>query len=248
MSNPLFSIITITYNAEKTLEKTIKSVVNQSYSGIEYIIIDGASTDATLDICDKYKSNIAKIISEKDSGIYDAMNKGLALATGDYIWFINAGDTIYEYNTISNFITGLKKYPDIIYGETSIINIDGEFLYMRRLKSPTSLTWKSFKNGMMVSHQAFIVKREIAPKFNLKYKYSSDFDWCIKCMKKANIIYNTNIILANYLNEGTTTQNLKASLKERFQIMSEYYGKIPTILRHIKFAARFWVAKMKGKQ
>lgn len=247
---PVFSIITISYNAESTIQRTIESVLNQTYPHIEYIIVDGASTDRTMDIVNRYAGEISKIISEKDNGIYDAMNKGLAMATGDYVWFMNSGDSIYAPDTVELMVNQLQNnttIPDIIYGETAIVDAANKFLYMRRLKSPERLNWHSFKNGMLVSHQAFIVKRNITPTYNMQYRFSADFDWCIRCLKIANGIHNTHSVLANYLNEGTTTQNMKASLKERFKIMSNYYGTIPTYLRHIKFALRFGLSKITGR-
>lgn len=251
MAKPLFSIITVTYNAEKTVKRTIESVINQNRrNDIEYIIVDGASGDGTMDIVRGYGAAIDKTISEKDSGIYDAMNKGLAMAAGVYVWFINAGDTVYAGDTVKNIaeqVNALPSAPDVIYGETAITGINGEFLYMRRLKSPEKLNWKSFKNGMLVSHQSFIVKKAIAPEFDRRYRFSSDFDWCIRCMKQAGTLHNTHLTLSGYLNEGTTTQNLKASLKERFKIMRIYYGSIPTYLRHIKFAIRFGLSKLTGE-
>ena len=244
---PVFSIITISYNAEATIERTIKSVLGQNYPDIEYIIVDGLSTDGTMDIVEKYRGKISKILSEKDAGIYDAMNKGLALASGDYVWFINSGDSIYSDDTVSEIVNQINTsvLPDIIYGETAIVDADNKFLYMRRLKAPEQLNRKSFKNGMMVSHQSFIVKRAIAPLFDTRYRFSADFDWCIKCMQAGGSIHNTRLVLSNYLNEGTTTQNMKASLKERFKIMCRYYGTIPTYLRHIRFAFRYFTAKNK---
>ncbi len=247
---PIFSIITITYNAEKTIAKTIESIVNQTYSNIEYILIDGKSTDGTMQIVDKYSSKIAYRISEPDKGLYDAMNKGLAAATGDYVWFINSGDTIYSSDTLEKIISKINatNLPDIIYGETAIVDDTGNFNYMRRLKAPEKLTWKSFRMGMLVCHQAFIAKRNIAPDYDLQYRFSSDFDWCIRCLKRSNNIYNSHQIVVNYLEEGTTTSNHKLSLKERYRIMVKYYGRISVFLFHLWFAIRFYVAKVKGKR
>jgi glycosyltransferase involved in cell wall biosynthesis len=244
---PVFSIITVTYNAESTLERTIKSVINQGYPHIEYIIVDGASTDGTLALAEKYAKQISKTMSEKDRGIYDAMNKGLALATGDYVWFMNAGDTIFSPDTVGKIAEMLDTLPDIIYGETVVADDAGNSLYMRRLKAPKNLAWRSFRKGMLVCHQSFIVRRDIAPEYDLKYRFSADFDWCIRCMKSASNIYNTHLVLATYLNEGTTTRNMKTSLKERFNIMCKYYGTIPTCLYHAVFALRFGLAKLTGK-
>jgi glycosyltransferase involved in cell wall biosynthesis len=245
---PVFSIITITYNAESTLERTIKSVINQRYPYIEYIIVDGASTDGTLALAEKYRTKISKIISEKDKGIYDAMNKGLALATGDYIWFMNAGDTIFSPDTTGSIAEITDMFPDIIYGETVVTDNAGNCLYMRRLKAPKKLAWRSFRKGMLVCHQSFIVRRDIALEYDLKYRFSADFEWCIRCMKSASNIYNTNLVLATYLNEGVTTQNMKASLKERFSIMCKYYGTIQTCLFHVAFALRFGLAKLNNSR
>ena len=240
-----FTIITVTYNALKILDKTILSVINQTYNNIEYIIIDGKSDDGTVDLIRKYENKINYWISEPDQGLYDAMNKGLQAATGDYVWFLNAGDVFKNENAISELveIAVQNGVPDILYGETDLIDKEGKRIGERRLKAPAHLTWKSFKMGMLVCHQAFIVKRELAPLYNLQYHFSADFDWCIQCMKKAKTIVNTNRILVNYLQEGLTTANRKASLKERYAIMCKYYGTFATLMRHIWFAIRFYWAK-----
>jgi Glycosyltransferases involved in cell wall biogenesis len=251
MQQPTFTIITITYNAEEWLERTVLSVLSQSYHAIEYIIIDGGSTDKTTQIIDQYQTGIAYSISEPDKGLYDAMNKGLKQATGDYVWFINAGDTLYSADTVQAIVNKLgkrKALPDVIYGETEIVDSKGNVLGMRRLKAPKKLTWKSFKMGMLVCHQSFIAKRSIAPDYNLSYRFSSDFDWCIRCLKQAADIRNMKMTLAHFMDGGMTTDNRKASLKERYDIMCAYYGKAITALLHGWFAIRFYTAKwFKGR-
>lgn len=249
---PIFSIITVTYNAEKVLERTIQSVTKQTYNGVEYILIDGNSKDNTLAIAERYKDVISLLVSEPDKGIYDAMNKGIKRATGDYICFLNAGDTFYTKETLATIVASLeqkedsekakKTAPDIVYGETAIVDEKGTFLHMRRLKAPKKLTWKSFKKGMLVCHQAFFVKRELAQteSYKLTYRFSADFDWCIRLMKRAKEMHFTEATLINYLNEGTTTQNHKASLKERFHIMCHHYGLVSTVLHHAWFAVRIF--------
>jgi glycosyltransferase involved in cell wall biosynthesis len=242
----IFSIITITYNAEKLLERTILSVLSQSCPDIEYLIIDGASTDGTPGIIRQYDADITYWISEPDQGVYDAMNKGLQIATGDYVWFINAGDTIHSADTLRQIVVLLQRntpLPDIVYGETALIGKKGEMLGLRRLKTPEKLSWKSFRMGMLVCHQSFIVKRTIAPPFDLQYRHSSDFDWCIRCMKKAKKLFNTHLILSDFLDGGLSTTQRKSSLKERYRIMCHYYGKPSTILLHLWFAVRFYSAK-----
>jgi glycosyltransferase involved in cell wall biosynthesis len=242
----IFSIITITFNAAQFLERTLLSVLSQSFPGIEYIIIDGGSTDGTVDIIKRFENSLACWITEPDRGIYDAMNKGLARANGDYVWFINAGDFFYSSNTVQQIASLLQKknaHPDIIYGETAIVDMAGNSLGLRRLKSPKKLSWKSFRMGMLVCHQSFVVKREIAPDFDLNYRYSSDFEWCIRCMKKTRNIFNTKLILSCFMEGGISDTRRKDSLKERYKIMCSYYGFIPTVLRHVWFAFRFYILK-----
>ena len=242
--HPKFSIITVTYNAGKVLEDTIQSVVFQTYRNVEYIIVDGGSTDNTLDVAHKYQERINKVISEPDKGLYDAMNKGIRMATGDYLCFLNAGDELHENETLQKIVFTLKgkELPDVIYGETAIVDEEGHFLHMRRLSTPEHLHWKSFKEGMLVCHQAFFARRELAlaNPYDLRYRFSADFDWCIRIMKQSKYLHNTHLTLIDYLNEGMTTQNHKASLKERFRIMTKHYGWISTILHHGWFAIRLF--------
>lgn len=232
------SVITVTFNAEQTLERTLRSVYLQSYQYIEHIIIDGKSTDNTVDLIQKHESDIIKWISEPDKGLYDAMNKGIKMATGEYLCFLNAGDTFFTENTVELIMESVNS-TDIIYGETAIVDDNGKFLHMRRLRTPAKLTWKSFKQGMLVCHQAFIIKRAIAEPYDLSYNFSSDFDWSIRMLKKANSIFNSHLILVNYLNEGMTTTNRYVSLKERCKIMNKHYGYFSTFLYHIWFLVRF---------
>ena len=242
--HPKFSIITVTYNAEKVLEDTLQSVIFQTYRNVEYIIVDGHSKDNTMDIVNKYRNHISKVISEPDKGLYDAMNKGIRMATGDYLCFLNAGDEFHDNETLQKTIHTLKgkELPDVIYGETAIVDEEGHFLHMRRLSTPEHLSWKSFKQGMLVCHQAFLARRELAVHdlYDCRYRFSADFDWCIRIMKKAKCLHNTRLTLIDYLNEGMTTRNHKASLKERFRIMVKHYGWISTILHHGWFVIRLF--------
>jgi glycosyltransferase involved in cell wall biosynthesis len=243
---PRFSVITITYNAEKTLEDTIQSVITQNYHHIEYIIVDGASKDGTMKIVERYRDKISVVVSEPDSGLYDAMNKGMHMATGDYLCFLNAGDCFHEDDTLLNVahsLNGMNELPDIIYGNTALVDSEGHFLRMRRLAPPEKLNWRSFRHGMLVCHQAFFMKRTKAVDYDLHYRFSADFDWCIRCMKNSGTMQNTHLTLIDYLSEGMTTQNHKASLKERFRIMAHHYGLIPTIAMHAWFVVRGVIKK-----
>ena len=237
------SVITVTWNSSATLRDTMQSVLNQSYSDVEHIIIDGASTDGTMDIVREmeplYKGRL-RYVSEHDNGLYDAMNKGIALASGDYLCFLNAGDCFHEDDTLQQMVHTINgsELPDVLYGETAIVDQDRHFLRMRRLSAPETLTWKSFKQGMLVCHQAFFPRHTLVEPYNLKYRFSADFDWCIRIMKKARTLHNTHLTIIDYLDEGMTTRNQKASLKERFRIMAKHYGLIGTIAHHIWFVIR----------
>lgn len=241
------SIITVTYHAEATLERTLQSVAQQTYPDIEHLIIDGASTDRTLEIARQYPH--ATVFSEPDKGLYDAMNKGLQRATGDYLCFLNAGDKLHSKETLAHIASSVSDGSPIgvIYGDTHIVDAQGQFLRNRRLTPPEHLTWQSFKDGMLVCHQAFYINRQIALSYDTTYRFSADFDWCIRCMKEGEKRGMQNLYvhepLADYLVEGMTTANHKASLKERFKIMARHYGLLPTIGQHIWFIFRVLVKK-----
>ncbi|MGZ4157095.1 MAG: glycosyltransferase family 2 protein [Bacteroidia bacterium] len=188
--NPKISIITVVFNGKTLIERTIKSVLSQTYTNIEYIIIDGASSDGTLEIAEKYQHEIALILSGKDNGIYDAMNKGLKNATGDYVLFLNAGDELYSMDTLTK-VFSMSADADVYYGNTAVVDSSGKELGDRRLTPPENLTWRSLKFGMCVSHQSFIAKRSLCDLYNLNYKISSDIDWVISILKKSSKIINT---------------------------------------------------------
>ena len=247
-----FSIVTITYNAERVLKRTLDSVCSQTYKGVEHLIIDGASKDETVKIAEAYQQKVSYpviIQSEPDHGLYDAMNKGLHKATGDYLVFLNAGDTLHADDTLTTLTSHLLPLtshlsPAVIYGDTAIVDSEGKFLHLRRLRPPKQLTWRSFKQGMLVCHQAFYVRTDIAQQedYDLQYRHSADVDWCIRVMKRAEEmrlpLVNTNTILADFMEGGNTTQNHRASLKERYQVMCHHYGKASTIVMHAWFLVR----------
>ncbi len=246
------TIITVTYNAASVLQRTLDSVSTQTSRDIEHLIIDGASKDETVQMAESYKVQVpykVVILSEPDQGLYDAMNKGLHKATGDYLVFLNAGDTLHADNTLEIIANSQQPIansqpPAVIYGDTAIVDGDGKFLHLRRLRPPKQLTWKSFKLGMLICHQAFYVRTDIAQQedYDLLYRHSADVDWCIRVMKRAeqqNLpLVNTNAILADFMEGGNTTQNHQASLKERYQIMCHHYGIIQTTFLHLWFIAR----------
>ena len=254
-----FSIVTITYNAEKVLERTLNSVLHQTYEGVEHLIVDGASKDNTLLMAERYKEqndtseNGHKVIilSEPDHGIYDAMNKGLTQASGDYIVFLNAGDCLPDAHTLEEIVhqSRLNQYPEnelpgVLYGNTNIVDNEGRFLHPRRLQPPAKLTWKSFRHGMLVCHQAFYARTDIAKntQYDTRYRFSADVDWCIRVMRESErmglTLCNTKMVVANYTEEGATTQNHSESLKERFHVMRRHYGLLTTLAMHAWFFIR----------
>jgi glycosyltransferase involved in cell wall biosynthesis len=247
--------VTITYNADKVLQRTLDSVLAQDYPNIEHLIIDGASTDDTLKIVDDYiaRSNATEnghqiqVSSEPDKGIYDAMNKGLRSMTGDYVCFLNAGDFLPVSDTASRIaeaVTNTQQLPAVLYGDTDIVDGEGRFLHHRRLAPPEDLTWKSFRQGMLVCHQAFYARTDfaIATPYDMQYRYSADVDWCIRVMKaaaKENVpMLNLHMVVANYTQEGQTTLHHRESLWERYRVMEHHYGRVQTFLLHCWFAVR----------
>lgn len=231
MFNPKLSIITIVYNNVADIERTALSVLNQTYTNIEYIVIDGASTDGTSNIIQKHKDGISQFISEKDKGIYDAMNKGLKIATGDYVLFMNSGDELFAKDTVKQVFAS-QPDADIYYGETEIINNLGQNMGQRRHKAPETFTWRGFNLGMSISHQAIYIKRSLIEPYDETYQLSADIDWIIRAAKKAKNIVNTHQYVAKYLFGGISKKKHKQSLIERFHIMRKHYGLLPTVFNH----------------
>ncbi|MGI4021712.1 MAG: glycosyltransferase family 2 protein [Janthinobacterium lividum] len=235
MNKPFLSVITVVFNNAKDIERTMLSVLNQSYPNIEYLVIDGKSTDGTLEIVEKYRSRLTVFISEKDAGIYDAMNKGLARATGDYVIFMNSGDEFYEKDTVKTVFAS-QPDADIYYGETEMINQNLQSLGQRRHKVPENFSWKDFKYGMSVSHQAIFIRRKLAQDYNLKYQLSADIDWILSAAKKTRKIVNVHQYVAKYMVGGLSKKKHLQSLQERFAIMRKHYGLMPTVLNHFVIA------------
>lgn len=255
---PFISIITITYNADKVLKKTIDSILNQKNKNFEYIIVDGSSKDNTQNIIQQYKnvrynnlqtakerteSNCSSIhwISEPDSGLYDAMNKGIELAKGEFLWFINAGDKIYDENTVENIISIFANQPqsDVIYGQSLIIDEDDNPLGERHKIAPQKLIKRNMLNGLVVCHQSILVRKEIAPLYDLKYRISADYDWVCKVLT----ISKSNCYVPEYLSRfmvaGVSSQQREKALIERFHIMKSHFGLWATLLAHLKIVIKY---------
>lgn len=237
----LFSIITVTYNAAEVITPTMESVKGQTCDDYEHLIIDGASTDDTVERATSLATVGTHISSEPDLGIYDAMNRGMGLAQGQYLIFLNAGDTFHSTETLQHIATAIHNndYPGIVYGQTMIVaGADRHVVGKRHLTAPRKLTLDSFKNGMLVCHQSMAVLRRIATSYDLKYRFSADYEWVIKCLQHSRHNIYLDEVISDYLQEGMTTRNHRKSLIERYKIMCKYYGTVATTLRHFKFLLR----------
>lgn len=260
-----FTIATVSFNAESLIERTIRSVEGQTYPWIEHLIVDGNSQDETLAYVHHYqernslRSQPRDIIcrSENDEGLYDAMNKALDLASGDYILFLNAGDKLNSKECLAQVAQKIEEVEDdlpaVVYGYTNLVDKKGNFLRPRRLAPPAKLTWKSFKRGMLVCHQAFFARTDLAKRqpYDLRYKYSADFDWCVRILHEA-ALKNLSTLkvpfpVADYLDDpevdSLTNQHHKASLQERFNIMRHHYGWLSTTVHHLGFVLRNFTLK-----
>lgn len=237
---PLISIVTITYNAAEELAPTMKSVHAQTFSDYEHLIIDGASTDNTLEVARTLGGQSLRILSEPDKGLYDAMNKGLRMSKGKYILFLNAGDAFHSPDTLADYAKAAENNPDIIYADTIIVDSDRNMIGPRHLSAPDLLSFNSFSKGMLVCHQAFMVKKSLAPNYDLRYRFSADYDWTVRCLKntKPGKCINLQKIAIDYLSDGLTDKNKLKSLKERFRIMCHHYGTLPTVFKHVGFLLR----------
>lgn len=238
---PLISVITITFNAAETLPLTMRSVGEQTFRDFEHIVVDGASTDDTIILARQMGQSRLRIVSEPDEGLYDAMNKGLKMARGRYLIFLNSGDRFHDADTLQAYAAAIKKKsPDIIYGDTDIVDLKGKRLGPRHLSAPDILTFDSFSQGMLICHQAFMVKKDIAPLYDTDFRYSADYDWCIRCIKasRAGDRVNLRKVTIDYLSDGLTEKHKKASLIERFKIMAAHYGSMKAVSAHLSFIPR----------
>jgi glycosyltransferase involved in cell wall biosynthesis len=217
-NNPIISIITVVKNAEKHLEQTIKSVINQNYDNIEYIIIDGGSTDNTLNIINKYENKIDYLVSEIDKGIYVAMNKGADIATGEWIIFMNAGDNFYENNTIERIFLGKNYDADFIYGDWKIV-YNSKFSRIQQAGVIKNL-WK----GMVFSHQSLFTRSHVFKKykFNINNKIGADYEFIYNCYINKHKFYNLHFPVAENLAGGLSDTNRLSSILSRWLTVHKF--------------------------
>ncbi len=241
MKRPLFAIITVTFNAAGTLERTLRSVDGQTFTDYEHLVVDGASKDGTLGIVEANPNPRRRFVSEPDKGLYDAMNKGICLTKGKYLIFLNAGDKFHSTDALERLADAAGQYgsPGVLYGQTLVVDNDGRNGRPRHLTAPPQLSLRSFADGMVVCHQAFVPLRRIVDFYNTDYRFSADYEWCIRCLQHSRSNrYVGPEPLIDYLDGGMTVKNHRKSLVERFRIMCFYFGLWPTVFRHFRFFFR----------
>jgi Glycosyltransferases involved in cell wall biogenesis len=240
-NKPLVTVVTVTYNCSLDIENTLKSVLSQNYPNLEYIIVDGASEDETLTIIRKYEDKITKIVSEPDKGLYDAMNKGINIARGHWINFMNAGDTYSDCNTISTIFQNI--YTDtgykVLYGITKFIHKDYSESFH---KTATGNTLTSIVHKYQpYTHQA--VFYNIVDKndcyYNIKYRIAADYDVACRYFKKygsAAFHYMDVVVCAYKAYDGVSTklENKKKALKEKILVKLNNHMSILETMKDIR--------------
>lgn len=226
MQQPAFSIITITYNASRWLEQTILGVLSQSYPNIEYIVIDGGSTDGTVDIIKQYASGISYWVSEPDKGIYDAMNKGLQAVKGNYVLFMNSGDCFSDQSVVSKIVNYIKSsgyFPELVYGDYRESSVEG--------KSPIipSRSYKKIWYGAFASHQSIFYNcqflKEKGLKYDLSYQIAADYKLNLEVVKyaKGNIL-QVPMCISDFDITGISNNNQALGLTEADRARKEVLG------------------------
>ena len=220
-----FSIVTIVYNGENCIKKTIESLVNQTYGNYEYIIVDGLSKDSTLNICHQYKDNISKIISEPDKGLYDAMNKGIENATGDYIIFINCDDTFYDELVLEKVAQAIdvNNHPDFIYGDAVEVSEDESKQFLKRSRNHKMIWY-----GMFTHHQAMFYKVDIIKEYNLRYdlqyKIAADYALTANYLKYCKSFLYLDIVFCGFKQGGVSSVNTDKTALELYDIKTNILG------------------------
>jgi glycosyltransferase involved in cell wall biosynthesis len=235
-TQPLVSLITVVYNCEQYVEEAVKSVLNQTYPNIEYIVVDGASIDLTLEIIDNYRDEIDVLISEPDRGIYDAMNKGLRLSTGEIVGFVNADDSLYP-DAIEKVVAAFhdSKNPDYVYGIVDRINKQGKVIGQTKPISEEQMNSKRFQE-MPFAHPACFISKHVYNTigvFDLKFAISADYDFILRMMEHEFIGHPVEIIIARF-REGGRSGGLKTFM-ETLKVHKKH--GVTFIDRHLSFVS-----------
>ncbi|MHB8063589.1 MAG: glycosyltransferase family 2 protein [Ruminiclostridium sp.] len=243
--NIKISIITASYNSEKYIKNTIQSVLAQTYKNIEYLIIDANSKDTTLDIVQSYKENISKIICEPDKGLYDAWNKGIELATGDYIFFLNSDDVFFDEFSIYNFVQCINKNnkPAAVYAQLLAYESNSSYTYIDGRKTKL----EDFLRKMYFCTPTAIIRKDVYKKigkYSLEYKISSDYDWAIRLFKtyrEEEVIFLDQTVLKFRL-DGMSNTNEALAYSEINKIVKVNFSKID-YLNHYVYVKKLFLKK-----
>lgn len=251
-----FSIITVVFNGESLLRGTMESVLRQTYPHIEYIVVDGASKDGSLEIVKEYAAKMPNLrwISEPDKNLYDGMNKGLRMATGDFVQFLNTGDWLHAPDTIEKMALLATPHTGVLYGETMLVNDTrtplGVMSVLSTRRCPEQLDWKKYIGGMLVVHQSFVARRSISPEYRLEAGLCADYDWSIEILKKSTENINFGAVMTDYLKDGISKKRHRESLWCRFKMMNKHFGFFHAIAAHILILIRAGLHRVKrwGKE
>lgn len=250
---PLITIVTVVLNSKKELEKTMKSVLEQTYENIEYIVIDGGSTDGTIEVIKTYRDKVTRWLSQKDNGPYDAMNKGIDLAQGEWINFMNAGDWFYKPEVIEEIFSDYPSDVDFIYGHhyyrisptQSLLRNAEDFntIWEKMMRAEFSIPWLQ----SIPCHQTIFCRTEIMKKrkFDLGFKLAADFDFLFESYYNDYIFFNSRKIIAVYSKGGiTSSRNLKL-LREQWKYTKKYQKSFQTDFFFIGLILYVYMAKKK---
>ena len=258
------SVITVTYNPGDLLEPTMQSVLGQVGVRVDYVVVDGASKDGTVERLRAFGEKVHgervqgervqgervhggsltyRWVSEPDRGLYDAMNKGLAMATGDYVLFLNAGDTLAHPRVLEDLWTEAPE-AGAYYGQAMVVeSVGGRELGLRKPLPPSRLDSRSLRFGMVVCHQAFIVGRVWAKPYDLQYKICADIDWMIRTLQALEaakvLVYFADQVLVQFLDGGLSSQRRKAAWMERYRIFERHYGAWNNLANHVWIVLRY---------
>lgn len=233
------SIITVCFNEYSFIERTIQSVISQSLQNFEWIVIDGGSTDGTLEILNKYRSSIQVLVSEKDNGIYNAMNKGINLAKGDYLFFLNGGDYLFDNQTLEKIVSH-NFFGDIVYGDIMIFD-DQMKSYL--LKMPEKLTTE-FLYHKTIPHQSTFIKKELfytIGKYDESYMIVADFEFLIKAKAHFNCNFQyVNLPFAWYL-PGGISQNSEKRMDEKRKVYKKHFNFAERVLYQYRLLSKYYI-------
>jgi len=236
------TIVTVVYNAHDLMEDTLLSVIQQTYLNIEYIVIDGGSTDGTVEIIKKYENHISHWVSEPDEGLYDAMNKAINLATGKWINFMNAGDVFYDKDVVRDLMDRVPQGTDFIYGNHIWEGEVGKAVVEAR---PLELMWQRIS----FSHQSLFSSVELMKKrpFVLSYSIVCDYEFYFYYYMKKKVFWNSGSIIAVVISGGVSEVNFFKRTYERWKVVKQYKNSLRVHLFYINIIIKQLIHNMKVK-